>query len=720
VCAITKILVLVITLLLLSTIALADNVKDKEVHADNKPIDVSGNSFKKITKAPPGLQGKIKVADVSAASYEISVIDKSSILIKKEEEKGKHTFTNLQFDKKYIESLEGYNGKEIAVANLVNGKITNYRVLRVKDHSSGNYVVVPVAFSEVIVSGMTGWYTKTVTINPVGERVSFHVENATGLYVQPNVSVTYTAFDETNVSTYPQSDKCLVAWPLNGNANDISGNGWNGTITGATSAAGRSGASNTGYSFDGDGDYITYNCPDVTYPSVTTVYGTKITTTDSNHCILDFRADSAGRTGIYDYETTFYINNATSTTTLNSTANTGWNYAFYSFNDAKALQFLTLGARYNIDFEYLGWFDMVSIYNGTLTANERRVFSKGFTGIEVKSDNSSFIPLNSTNVSLDAGSSIEYVEFKSNNDTELEFTISAPFQKDFTVVREWDNSSTNHRVDISFTPSTNVTTGNLTYNISSPYLYSTPSMESNDSNANLSYTTGLLQLNLSNLTADTTHYYNVSFPIIQRNIESFNPADHNQTMTIGTDREFNVTLDGDTDVEWFINGSSTQSDEEVNTSALNYSATMQGSFLIEAIVPGNSTNWTVTVVPASNLSIESATPSGSSVTKYKGSSQQFSVWLTKNATIDWYVNGTNVQHHTEFNLTNSSVDMDSYTSNVSLEAGQYYNITAIVSDGVNTDSRTWILYVNGILPSFIGLAHVTFFATAFAYLRRRR
>ena len=86
-CAINKILVLVLTLFLLSSIALADNNKGKEIPPDNKPVDVSGNSFKEITKAPPGLQGKIKVADVSAASYNISVIDKSSISIKKKRSK---------------------------------------------------------------------------------------------------------------------------------------------------------------------------------------------------------------------------------------------------------------------------------------------------------------------------------------------------------------------------------------------------------------------------------------------------------------------------------------------------------------------------------------------------------------------------------------------------------------------------------------------------------
>ena len=64
--------------------------------------------------------------------------------------------------------------------------------------------------------------------------------------------------------------------------------------------------------------------------------------------------------------------------------------------------------------------------------------------------------------------------------------------------------------------------------------------------------------------------------------------------------------------------------------------------------------------------------------------------------------------------------MDSYSLNTSLAAGQYYNVTAIVTDGINTDSRTWILYINGILPSFIGLALTAFFASAFAFLRRRR
>ena len=50
---------------------------------------------------------------------------------------------------------------------------------------------------------------------------------------------------------------CLVGyWPFNGNANDESGNGINGTVNGATLTMDRYGNSNSAYNFDGVNDYI--------------------------------------------------------------------------------------------------------------------------------------------------------------------------------------------------------------------------------------------------------------------------------------------------------------------------------------------------------------------------------------------------------------------------------------------------------------------------------
>jgi len=54
----------------------------------------------------------------------------------------------------------------------------------------------------------------------------------------------------------------LVGWyPFNGNANDESGNGFNGTVNGAILTTDRLGNSNTAYSFDGVDDYINLGNP---------------------------------------------------------------------------------------------------------------------------------------------------------------------------------------------------------------------------------------------------------------------------------------------------------------------------------------------------------------------------------------------------------------------------------------------------------------------------
>ncbi|MFA4837107.1 MAG: carboxypeptidase regulatory-like domain-containing protein, partial [Dehalococcoidia bacterium] len=72
------------------------------------------------------------------------------------------------------------------------------------------------------------------------------------LTVQMNADKALTAnFEQIDSSTG------LVAYfPFNGNANDESGNGHNGTVNGATLAADRFGNNDSAYSFDGQDDYI--------------------------------------------------------------------------------------------------------------------------------------------------------------------------------------------------------------------------------------------------------------------------------------------------------------------------------------------------------------------------------------------------------------------------------------------------------------------------------
>ena len=61
------------------------------------------------------------------------------------------------------------------------------------------------------------------------------------------------------VPSYVPTDGLVGYWPFNGNANDVSGNGNNGTVNGAILANDRNGNANSAYTFNGVSSYITAN-----------------------------------------------------------------------------------------------------------------------------------------------------------------------------------------------------------------------------------------------------------------------------------------------------------------------------------------------------------------------------------------------------------------------------------------------------------------------------
>ena len=60
-----------------------------------------------------------------------------------------------------------------------------------------------------------------------------------------------TQMISAQVPSYIPTDGLLGYWPFNGNANDESGNGNNGTVTGATLNSDRFGINGKAYNFDG-------------------------------------------------------------------------------------------------------------------------------------------------------------------------------------------------------------------------------------------------------------------------------------------------------------------------------------------------------------------------------------------------------------------------------------------------------------------------------------
>lgn len=70
------------------------------------------------------------------------------------------------------------------------------------------------------------------------------------------------------VPSYVPTNGLVGWWPFNGNANDASGNGNNGTVNGATLTADRNGNANKAYSFDGvDDDIVVPNSNNLNFSS---------------------------------------------------------------------------------------------------------------------------------------------------------------------------------------------------------------------------------------------------------------------------------------------------------------------------------------------------------------------------------------------------------------------------------------------------------------------
>lgn len=101
-------------------------------------------------------------------------------------------------------------------------------------------------------------------------------------------------------------DDLIAYYPLDGNANDLSGNGYNGTVYGATPTADRFGVGNSALLFNGEGDYVSTTFGNgVTYPNGFSVQAWVKGTGMSNGGIVISRGDPEVLFGIHAHEQGF-------------------------------------------------------------------------------------------------------------------------------------------------------------------------------------------------------------------------------------------------------------------------------------------------------------------------------------------------------------------------------------------------------------------------------
>ena len=107
--------------------------------------------------------------------------------------------------------------------------------------------------------------TLGVTVScPYPNNLNVSKVTVTILYNNPQQTIQYSTFTNgvggTTTITSPIVLNGLVGWwPFNGTANDSTGNGYNGQVTGATLVAGQNGTANGAYSFNGSTQFISTN-----------------------------------------------------------------------------------------------------------------------------------------------------------------------------------------------------------------------------------------------------------------------------------------------------------------------------------------------------------------------------------------------------------------------------------------------------------------------------
>jgi hypothetical protein len=100
------------------------------------------------------------------------------------------------------------------------------------------------------------------------------------------------------VPNYVPTNGLVGWWPFNGNANDESGNGNNGTVNGATLTTDRFGNANKAYSFDGNDSIVIYNIINQNNWSISSWFKTPISNNFGLQYIFGFGNQSLSSFGI--------------------------------------------------------------------------------------------------------------------------------------------------------------------------------------------------------------------------------------------------------------------------------------------------------------------------------------------------------------------------------------------------------------------------------------
>jgi hypothetical protein len=254
-----KFITVIFILLLLVGLAYAGDIKKEDKKVDDvvkdKNITDATKETSKEIKKDSGIKVKDTASEISKYKY---FKDKNKITISKNEAKDKkgkqlsHTKTILTVDEKTAKSIDVDKDGKFGYLRMVDGQVVDSKTVTLAELTTG----IDATFSDVIIDGFAGSYTKTGSSQNISTNMSLGQSFNSSKTSAMTVNISTTAYGD------PYSEIAAlnpVAWykfdaSSGATVSDSSGNGYHGTAYyGMTWVPGK--YKNSG-KFDGSNDYV--------------------------------------------------------------------------------------------------------------------------------------------------------------------------------------------------------------------------------------------------------------------------------------------------------------------------------------------------------------------------------------------------------------------------------------------------------------------------------
>jgi hypothetical protein len=571
----------------------------EEINKEVTVIDMTKESFKSISTADKSLSVQVKDTDIS--KYTIKA-DAYSISIKKAES-AKETTKTIHED--VVDSWIGFDGTYVGKLHIANDGTVTHSVVDVSQYLVGNYYELPTELSETIYSGYTGIYQVTQTINQSSDTFTLPDADYSVVTVESVGADSYGVIEEGNLSTYPNNITRLYDFLYDGDVTDYSGNNDNLSLT------------NVEYVND-SGDYVQYYDGNTAKSSfsllgaLTNTSGTISVVVKANSSnnpfdkIIRHYSESSSDSRIYlqsyDSGNKYQWQVGDGSYVKNYAAALGSDYVRYSivFDNGTAITYIdceivgsgsysgitTLGTTYvgstGTGQYWNGFMKQLVVSDSAYGISEITKLCTGINGTSLTTPNNTHHAFTDGTLTLTNATGGTYsIQSSDESVGEVESTVTAYFTEDVTLISESESDGI-VTISINQTSQHDSTDGWIEY--TPIHILFSPSLDSTNSNATLSYTGGVLNISTGPLTAGDNNFYNITGTLTSLLLTGHSPTGSRTVTLVDTNETFRASSNiASTDWTWYLDGNAVYTEDDTATTSYTVSNSSSDTYNLTVI-----------------------------------------------------------------------------------------------------------------------------------------